>query len=122
MSAEQVVTDYFEYANTEQWERLAQVFHEDATYRTPGTRLRQGREDVVAFYPKAFGAWAKHQDTPGPLIIDGDRVACEITFTGTTHAGKEVTFDCVDVFELRGDKIAALSTWYDLDPVRRLMQ
>jgi ketosteroid isomerase-like protein len=121
MSAEQVVRDYFEFANTEQWDRLATVFTEDATYRTPGARPRSGREDVAAFYPKAFSAWAQHQDTPGELIVDGDRVACEITFTGTTHGGTYVTFDCVDIFQLRDGKIATLSTWYDLDPVRKAM-
>jgi ketosteroid isomerase-like protein len=122
VDAAKIVRDYFEYANTGQWDRLGALFHEDATYKTPGARPRQGRADVQAFYPKAFSAWSAHQDTPGELIIDGDSVACEIVFTGTTLGGRDVTFECVDIFRLRDGKIATLSTWYDLGPVRKAMQ
>ena len=66
-----VVEAYFECANTEQWDRMLTLFTEDATYRTPGARPRQGREDVVAFYPKAFSAWATHQDTAHGFIFEG---------------------------------------------------
>lgn len=122
MTAHEIVQDYFRFANTEQWDRLAGLFTEDATYRTPGARRRNGRADVAAFYPKAFSDWATHQDTPGLVIVDGDVAAVEIVFSGTTHGGKAVTFECVDIFRMRDGLIATLSTWYDLGPVRAAMQ
>jgi ketosteroid isomerase-like protein len=118
----ELVEAYFECANTEQWERMLTLFTEDATYRTPGARPRVGREDVVAFYPKAFSAWATHQDTAHGFIFEGDSAACEIHFTGTTHDGRQIAFDCVDIFRFRDGQIAQLSTWYDLEPVRKAMQ
>lgn len=122
MSYESLVQDYFDCANKEQWDRMQTLFTDDATYRTPGTRMRKGPAEVVAFYPKAFAAWATHQDTPHGFIFDGDSAACEIHFTGTTHAGQEISFDCVDIFRFRDGKISELSTWYDLGPVRAAME
>lgn len=71
---------------------------------------------------KAFAAWAVHQDAPHGFIFDGDSAACGIHFTGTTHDGREVSFDCVDIFRFRDGRIAELSTWYDLGPVRAAME
>lgn len=71
---------------------------------------------------KAFAAWAVHQDAPHGFIFDGDSAACGIHFTGATHDGREVSFDCVDIFRFRDGRIAELSTWYDLGPVRAAME
>jgi len=122
VTPEQIVKDYLQFANTQQWHRLAELFHEDATYRTPGPRPRQGQEGVVSFYPKASSARLVHQETAGELIVERDSVAAKIVFTGNTLHCKAVTFECVDNSRLRDGKIATLSTGYELAPVRKAMQ
>jgi predicted ester cyclase len=46
----------------------------------------------------------------------------EVAFTGRTTAGRPVAFDAIDVFDLAGEWIRRLSTWYDTAAVRRQVQ
>lgn len=118
MSVERTIQEYFEYLNAERWSELAGLFEPDATYRTPGTRPRSGIEDVIAQYRTLFRSWAVHEDAAVRVIADRDAAAVEVRFSGSTHDGREIGFDAVDIFHFRGDRIVALSTWYDLAEVR----
>jgi hypothetical protein len=40
MAPEQTVECYFQFAKTERWDRSAELFREDAAYRTPDARPR----------------------------------------------------------------------------------
>jgi ketosteroid isomerase-like protein len=44
-----------------------------------------------------------------------------VTFTGTTGDGRTVTFDAVDVFDLRDGRIRRLSNWYDVAYARKMI-
>lgn len=118
MSVERTIRQYFEYLNSERWSELAGLFDPDATYRTPGARPRSGTVDVMALYQTLFRSWVVHEDAAVRIIADGDAAAVEVRFTGATHDGRQIGFDAVDVFHFRGDRILALSTWYDLNDVR----
>lgn len=114
-----VARAYFDALNAEDWEALATVWAHDAELRAVGSRPRRGRDEVMAYFRPLFGPWARHLDQPTRWIVAGDTVVAEVRFTGTTHEGKELSFDAVDVFDLTGGAIARLTTWYDLSWVRR---
>jgi ketosteroid isomerase-like protein len=122
MTTDELIRGYFDSVNREQWDRLGELFAEDGTYRTMGARSRHGRAEVVAFFrDKAFAAWAVHHDEPCHRIIDGGFAAVEVAFTGTTHDGREIGFDAVDLFSVAEGTIAGVSTWYDIGLVRGLL-
>jgi hypothetical protein len=52
--------------------------------------------------------------------VSGDVVTVEIAFTGETQEGVPVEFEAVDVFTLRDGRICRLTTWYDIERVRKL--
>ncbi|MCR6030083.1 hypothetical protein GGQ22_01325 [Nocardioides sp. zg-579] len=108
------VAAYFESINTEDFDRLETLWTDDVTLRAVGQKPRQGRDAVMAYFRPLFARWAKHLDTPTRVITSANVSVVEVSFIGTTSAGKELTFDAVDVFDLSGDRISALSTWYDL--------
>lgn len=109
-----VVAAYFESLNAEDFDRLETLWTDDATLRAVGQPSRHGREQVIDYFSPLFRTWMEHVDTPTRVITSGDVAVVEVSFTGTTTSGKRLTFDAVDVFDLSDDRIAALSTWYDL--------
>ncbi|MGY1806958.1 nuclear transport factor 2 family protein [Blastococcus sp. SYSU D00669] len=120
-TTEDVVRRYFAALDSEDWEALGQLFHEQARYRAPGTPAHEGRADVVARFRAVFAAWAEHSDTVTDLIVQGDRAAVEVLFTATTRTGRPIAFDAVDLFRVRDGRIVDLSMWYDLGAVRRML-
>jgi uncharacterized protein (TIGR02246 family) len=110
---------YFDALNAEDWPRMAALWADHAELRAVGARPRRGREQIMSYFTPLFEPWARHRDTPTRFIGDGDAVVVEVEFTGTTHDGRELSFDAVDVFDLAGGAIARLTTWYDLAWVRK---
>jgi ketosteroid isomerase-like protein len=114
------VSAYFDAINAEDWDALAGLWAPDAKLYPAGAR--QGREAILAYYPRLLAGWAEHVDRPGRRITEADTVVVEISFTGTTSHGRPVAFDAVDVFDLAGPRIGRLSIWYDTAAVLRQVQ
>src|SRR5690348_17261135 len=98
----EVVLRYFKNLDTEDWEDLARIWHEDGKLRAVGARPRDDREGVIQYFSKLFTPWPEHEDRPVRLVISerDQTVLAEVTFTGRTTAGKEVVFEAIDVFDL----------------------
>ena len=118
-NAPRVILDYFDAINTEKWEKLASLWCDDAELRVVAARPRFGRDDVLTYYPKALAGYPKHFDDPVRISVAGDVVTVEIAFTGTTPEGHPVTFDAVDVFDLKDGKLWKMSSWFNIEDVRR---
>ena len=116
------VSAYFAAVNAEDWAALAGLWEPDAELVATGARPRRGREAIVAYYPEVLAGYAEHEDRPVRLIKDGSTIVVEVAFTGRTTAGRPVAFDAIDVFDLAGERIRRLSTWYDTAAVRRQVQ
>jgi ketosteroid isomerase-like protein len=122
MEAEALVARYFECLNTESWDGMAEIWHEDCHLRAVGARPRHGREAVIEFFSRLFGPWAEHEDRATRTIVAGSVATVEVTFTGTTRDGRVVAFEAVDVFDIQGGRIRSLSNWYDIDFVRSKLE
>ena len=111
---------YFDGLNNEDWEDFTGIWTEDAELVGVGARTRKGRDDVMTYYSTVLVPYPVHHDDPYAIHVSGDVVTVEIRFTGETHEGVPVEFEAVDVFTLRDGSIARLTTWYDVDRVRKL--
>ena len=116
-----VVRRYFDCLDAEDWPTMRTLWNEDAELRAVGARPQHGRDAIIAFCGRIFEPWEEHRDTPTRFLPCGDTIVAEVTFTGRTHDGREVTFDAVDVFDLAGGRIQRLSTWYDIAYARKLL-
>jgi ketosteroid isomerase-like protein len=112
------IAAYFESINTEDWDRLAALFHDDAELRAPGTPPRVGGRAVASYYDDALRPYPVHNDEPTREIYAGDTVTVEIHFEGKLANGALMSFDAVDVFDFREGRVAHLSSWYDSHLVR----
>ncbi|MCW2984331.1 MAG: nuclear transport factor 2 family protein [Conexibacter sp.] len=119
-----VIVEYFACVNGEDRERLADLWAADGELRAVGARPRVGRVAVMDYFAKIFDPWLHHHDEPTRIVVaDGESTAvAEVTFHGTTHDGRQVRFDAVDVFDLLDGRIQRLTSWYDIDYVRRSLK
>ena len=114
----ELVLRYFECINSEDWVGLRDVWHEEIEIRAVGARPLHGRDDAVALYPRLFQAWPTHRDEPTRIVVAGDVVTAEVTFTGTMADGRQLSFDAVDVIDIADGRIRRLTNWYDVAYVR----
>jgi ketosteroid isomerase-like protein len=117
--APQVILDYFDCVNREDWDGLAELWTADAELRVVAARPRSGKADVLGYYSRALAPYPRHHDEVRRVSVDGDVVIIEISFTGETADGIQVSFDAVDIFDLRQGKLWKMSSWFDVDHVRR---
>jgi ketosteroid isomerase-like protein len=118
-----VVLRYFCCLDAEDWDGMADIWCEDGQLRAVGARPRNDRDAVIGYFGKLFTPWVEHADRPTRLLIceREEAVVAEVTFIGTTRDGREVSFDAIDVFDLRAGRIARLTNWYDIDYARRAL-
>jgi ketosteroid isomerase-like protein len=117
----ETVLRYFRCLDTEDWDGMREIWHEDGTLRAVGARPRDDREGMIEYFSKIFRPWQQHEDKPTRLIVserDGT-ITAEVTFTGVTSDGRTVVFDAIDVFDLVDNRIKKLSNWYDIDYARK---
>jgi ketosteroid isomerase-like protein len=119
VAAPAVVAGYFDALNREDWALMRELWAENAELRAVGARPRRGRDDVMTYLEPIFGPWATHLDQPTRFIVAPSTVVVEVQFTGVTHAGRELSFDAVDVFDIDEQAILRLTTWYDLAWLRK---
>jgi ketosteroid isomerase-like protein len=116
------VMRYFRCLDTEDWDGMRRIWRPDGTLRAVGARPRDGLDEVIGYFSKLFDPWPEHVDRPTRVLVfeEEGTVLAEVTFTGRTGDGREVSFDAVDVFDLVGGQIQRLSNWYDVDYARRV--
>jgi ketosteroid isomerase-like protein len=109
---------YFAGLNGEDWQGLEALLCEDAVLEAPGAS-RRGASAVARYFREALAPYPEHVDAPGRRIVDGRTAAVEIHFAGRMANAAPVVFDAVDIFDVRGGRIARLTSWYDSHAVRR---
>ncbi len=114
-----MIERYIAGINSENWDGLAELWHDDAESKVTASRSRSRKEDVLAYYPKALAPLPKRWDEPTKVIVAGDTVTVEMDFAGETADGKSVEFEAVDSFDLEDGKIRRFSSWFDIDVIRR---
>lgn len=114
---------YFRCLDTEDWSRMADLWTADAELLAVGARPRKGRDDVIGYFAKLFDPWSEHEDRPTRVVVAEaeQTVLAEVTFSGTPPGGGPVSFDAVDVFDFRDDRIRKLSNWYDVALARKAL-
>jgi hypothetical protein len=93
--------------------RVAELFHDDARLVGLGAVI-EGRPAIDQFYASSISAARPEPALLGPPLVQGDRVAVEISialaYGGPMHV--------VDLFEVDGEKIRTLTYFVCEHPAR----
>lgn len=121
MNVRELVQAYFDRLNAEDWDGLAELFHPDAELEAPGFPRRKGREAVSTYFRSALSIYPEHFDDPVRVIVAGDTATVNIHYEGKLANGHPLSFDAVDVFDIRDGLIYEETSWYDSHEVRRAL-
>jgi ketosteroid isomerase-like protein len=101
-----VVASYFAAVTARDAAAVAACFTDDAELVT-SVGTHRGRAEIAAFYRDGAFRFDDLRPAPGPLLVDGDRVAVEIELfvDGRTHA-------VADFFTIAGDRIHRLVIYF----------
>lgn len=121
MNTRELVQAYFDRMNSEDWEGLGELFHQEAELEAPGFPRQRGRDTVRGYFQSALGIYPEHYDDPVRIVVAGDTATVNIHYEGKLANGHQLSFDAVDVFEMRDGKIGELTSWYDSHEVRRAL-
>jgi ketosteroid isomerase-like protein len=100
-----VINDYFNAIRARDLDGIGASFTDDATLITAAGTFT-GRDAIVGFYRDLAFAVEDLWPEPGPLLVDGDRVAVEIDL----RMGGRITH-VADVFTLADGRIARLAIY-----------
>ena len=114
MSPLETVKNYFAALNAEDWELMASVLHPELDLIPSASQPRIGSDKAIAMFQKIFERFPVHQDNPTRFLESGNTVVVEISFSGATADGTEVSFDAVDIFDVEDGQIYRLSQWFDM--------
>jgi ketosteroid isomerase-like protein len=113
---------YFTAVNESRLGDLAAVFAEDAVLSFPMLPPVEGRRAIRDFYAGVLVFYPERRDDITRWFAsEGGDVAAEITFVGRTSTGRNVAFDAVDVFTIRGGMIQRLNIYYDSAKVLQML-
>ncbi len=91
--------------------------HDDASFRFANQAAARGREAILAAVEGFFGTVrGLRHDITGAWALPG-RAGCEGRVTYTRHDGSQVTLPFANVFDIRGDRIAAYRVYIDATPL-----
>lgn len=120
MTAKQLCTDYLQALNDGSLEKVRALFTETACVVSP----LYGERPAFDFYADLFADTNRSVTTLLNVFDTSDTsrsVALHFQYDWTLADGKQVSFECVDVFELNqdADRFEKLTIIYDTAPLRQ---
>ncbi|MDE2430597.1 MAG: nuclear transport factor 2 family protein [Burkholderiales bacterium] len=119
MTMENLCQRYLAALNNGNLEEVLALFTPDAVVESP----LYGRQAASVFYAALFADTRRSVTTLSNIFVPvnaASSLALHFHYTWTLQSGKQVQFECVDVFELApgGDKFTRLKIIYDTAPLR----
>jgi len=120
MSTQEVIKSYYESQNhkDEKWKDL---WANDAVFSDASqTLLAKGKEAVI----QSFTPFLKGVDALkiSQMIVDDGKACSIISYIYVNPKGEKMHQDVAEVAEVKNDKLAKLTIYFDLTAYRRFMQ
>ena len=108
-----VIENFFTVLDNNEFDKMGNLYTEDATVIEPGYPSTQGRENIVRFFREANKDFRKVEHIILKIIIDGDNVACVINSRPVLLDGSTVDIPDVNIFEMRNNRIYRQQVYFD---------
>ena len=113
-----VLEKYYEHANAGQWGAWCDLFSDDMVM---DEQLAGHIEGLATLRPMMAGmgtAYAKFQNVPRAILIDGDEgaVLSHISALAATYPDEPIEADVMNYFRLRDGKISYMQNVHDSKP------
>jgi ketosteroid isomerase-like protein len=114
---EEIVAQYFEYFNQHEWEKMADMYVDEAEFKDPsiGTEIvTMTKAEIVAKYQELGGIFPDLKDRVIQTYPSGDRyITVEFVTEGTAPDGSKMKLPICTVFAIEGGRITKDFSYYD---------
>ena len=106
------IRSMFEFVDTQDWDGLAQCFHDQIVYERPGYDPLVGKPAVLEFY-RRIRVVSAGRHSIDRVLTDGEFIACWGRFAGIAKDGRALRVGFADVYGLEGMLIRSRRTFFD---------
>jgi ketosteroid isomerase-like protein len=118
MNTREVVGRYYELANAGDWDMWCDLFTADLVMDEQLAGHIEGRETLRGMMKGFPGMYAKFQNQPRHIVVDGDQAAVVSHISAITPSGEAVEAEVVNYFRLDAGLISYMANFHDTVPFR----
>ncbi|HEX6077554.1 MAG TPA: nuclear transport factor 2 family protein [Micromonosporaceae bacterium] len=118
MNTREVVGRYYELANAGDWDTWCDLFTADLVMDEQLAGHIEGRETLRGMMKGFPGMYAKFQNQPRHVVVDGDQAAVVSHISAITPSGEAVEAEVVNYFRLDAGLISYMANFHDTVPFR----
>jgi ketosteroid isomerase-like protein len=128
MNIRDVVTRYYELANSGDWDAWTDLFAADQVMDEQLAGHIEGRETLRRMMQGFPAMYASFQNRPRHILIDGSEAAVVSHISAKTHRSpsahrsKLIEADVVNYFRISDGKIAYMANFHDTVPFRPVLR
>ena len=104
---------YLEAIESQDIEKIAEFFTEDATVIIPGAPPYKGKEAIMGLYKEILDPDSEIEHEIIKTIIDEKDAAVAVDVKIAYRDGRKTEFSEVNIFKVRGDKISRVQVFFD---------
>lgn len=116
MTTKDVIDQYYEYANSGDWDRWCDLFASDARVDEQLAGRIEGAatlRSMMAGFPSMYSSF---RNTVRHLLVDGEQAAVVSHISAATPTGNPVESDVMNYFRIRRNRIVYMANFHDTVP------
>jgi ketosteroid isomerase-like protein len=124
MNTREIVEKYFEYASAGNWNAWCDLFTEDAVYDEQLAGRIQGRETLRGMMKGFPDAYAKFQNVPKHIVVEGSHAAVvsHISALAMKYQDQPIEAEAVLYIEVENGKIKYAANFHDSKPFKPFLK
>ena len=117
-TSREVVDLYYKYANAGQWDAWCDLFAEDAVFDEQLAGHIEGRETLRGMMKGFPEAYAKFQNTPRHILVDGNQAAVvsHISARASKYPDEAIEAEVMNFYQFENGKIKYVANFHDSRP------
>ncbi|MEU8693797.1 nuclear transport factor 2 family protein [Streptomyces sp. NPDC048665] len=122
MPTREVLTRYYRFANSGQWDRWCDLFAETMVMDEQLAGRIEGRDTLRSMMTGMGELYASFENRPLHFLVDGNQAAVVSRITARSASGKPVAADVMNYFRFENGLITYMANYHDTLPFQVLSQ
>ncbi|MFJ9821478.1 nuclear transport factor 2 family protein [Streptomyces sp. NPDC101151] len=122
MSAREVLTRYYRYANSGRWDRWCELFADTMVMDEQLAGRIEGRDKLRSMMTGMGELYASFENNPLHVVVDGDQAAVVSRITARSASGKPIEAAVMNYFRIENGLITYMANYHDTLPFQVLSQ
>jgi len=119
---EDIIRKYFELLNSEQFDKLLELWDENGEFHMPFRGTLKGKDQINEFYSSLPSFYPEHHDGIVKYVISGNEAVLKIDVKNRTRDGKLINFTAFSWMTVENNKIRSMEAKFDTAMVLKALK